>query len=101
MNFIRNLFTLFIVIIFVTSCSKEDEPYKNWQDSELCHKLIGTSWQLYSFVAYCNDGSEYFRSDGLRPQIHTFTNVPATSNNSFILEVYDSDRNITEKINGL
>lgn len=98
MNYLKNLLTISVVFLFVTSCNKEDDPIKNWQDSRLCHELIGTSWQLYSIIDYLDDGSEVGQSNRLRPQIYTFTDVLAPSGtNRYVLEMYDSDSNITKK----
>lgn len=87
------------------SCSKDDEPDDSWKDSELCHKLVGTSWQLYSIVDYWNDGSEARRSDRLRPEIYTLTGQNSDETNlvncrrPYISQMYDTNTNETKTSN--
>lgn len=102
MKHLRYLLFFALCAIICTSCDKEDEPSKGWQDSTLCQQLVGTSWQLYSIVFYWNDGTEADRSDRLRPQIYTFTNESANVNyssckNPLVLEMYNTDSGKTEK----
>lgn len=102
MKYLKFIVIFLLYAIVCTSCDKKDEPETNWQNSTLCHQLIGTSWQLYSVVNYWDDGSEVNRSDRLRPQIYTFTNERANVNYALcktplVLEMYNTESGTTDK----
>lgn len=94
------LLTFSICLSLCTSCDKEDEPNADWQNSTLCHQLVGTSWQLYSIINYWDDGTEVSQSNRLRPQIYTFTNQLAnvsytSGSNPYVLAMYNTETGTT------
>lgn len=103
MKNLKFLFIFSLCCILCSACDKENEPETAWQNSELCHKLAGKSWQLYSIINYWADGSEVSQSNRLRPQIYTFRNTPAYFANStnihqpYVLEMFDTNTNETKQ----